>query len=65
MDISKIGKVVGHLQPLPCWTKSLVYFGPQILKLLTLMYLDHNGLFSGDYVSALMGCYPLKFLDAL
>jgi len=29
------------------------------------MYLDTNGLFSGDYVSALRGCCPLKFLDAL
>ena len=29
------------------------------------MYLDRNGLFSGDYVLALTGCCPLKFLDAL
>ena len=26
---------------------------------------DHNVLFSGDYISALRGCCPLKFLHAL
>ena len=29
------------------------------------MYIDHNLLFSGDYISALRGCCPLKFLHAL
>jgi len=29
------------------------------------MYIDHNVLFSGDYISAHRGCCPLKFLDAL
>jgi len=29
------------------------------------MYLDPNGLYSGDYISALTGCCPLKFLHAL
>jgi len=29
------------------------------------MYIDHNLLFSGDYISALRGCCPLKFLNAL
>ena len=29
------------------------------------MYIDHNVLFSGDYISALRGCCPLKFLHAL
>ena len=29
------------------------------------MYIDHNELFSGDYISALRGCCPLKFLHAL
>ena len=29
------------------------------------MYLDRNGLLSGDYVSVLRACCPLKFLDAL
>jgi len=29
------------------------------------MYIDHNVLFSGDYISALRGCCPFKFLYAL
>jgi len=29
------------------------------------MYTDYNVLFSGDYISALRGCCPLKFLHAL
>jgi len=29
------------------------------------MYIDHNVLFSGDYISALRGCCPLKFLHGL
>jgi len=29
------------------------------------MYIDHNVLFSGDYISALRGSCPLKFLHAL
>ena len=29
------------------------------------MYIHHNLLFSGDYISALRGCCPLKFLHAL
>jgi len=29
------------------------------------MYIDHNLLFSGDYISALRGCCPIKFLNAL
>ena len=29
------------------------------------MHLDPNGLFSGDYISALWGCCPLKFLHTI
>ena len=29
------------------------------------MYIHHNLLFSGDYISALRGCCPIKFLNAL
>jgi len=29
------------------------------------MYIDHNLLFSGDYISALRGYCPLKFFHAL
>ena len=35
--------------------KKLVYFGPQTKKLLTLIHLHPNGLFSGDYILALRG----------
>ena len=64
--ISKIGKVVYQLQPIPRWLKKkTVNFGPQTKKLLRVMYIDHNVLFSGDYISALKGCCALKFLHAL
>jgi len=29
------------------------------------MYIDYNVPFSGDYISALRGCCPFKFLHAL
>jgi len=45
--------------------KNLAYFGPQTKKLLTLINVHPNGLFSGDYISALMGCWAIKFLHAL
>jgi len=43
----------------------LVYFGSQTKKLLTLIYLHPNCLFSRDYISALRGCCALKFLHTL
>jgi len=43
----------------------MVYFGPLTKKLLTLVNLHPNGLFSGDYMLALRGCCALKFLHAL
>jgi len=45
--------------------RKTVNFGPQTKKLLRVMYIDHNVLFSEDYISALRGCCPLKFLHAL
>jgi len=45
--------------------KKLVYFGPQTTKFIPLINLHHNGFFSGDYISALMGCCALKFLHVL
>ena len=45
--------------------KKTVNFVPQTKKLLRVMYIDNNVLFSGDYISALRGCCPLKFLHAL
>jgi len=43
----------------------VVYFGPQTKKLLTLIYLHPNGLFSGEYILSLRGCCALKLLHAL
>ena len=45
--------------------KKTVNFGPQKKKLLRVMYIDHNVLFSGHNISALKGCCALKFLHAL
>ena len=45
--------------------KKLVYFGAQTKTLLSLINVDPNGLFSGDYILALRGCCALKFLQAL
>ena len=45
--------------------RNLAYFGRQTKKLLTLIYVHPNGLFSGDYISALRGCCAIKFLCAL
>jgi len=42
-----------------------VNFGPQTKKLLTYILTNPSGHFSGDYISALSGCYALKFLHAL
>jgi len=49
-----------HVRP-----KNLAYFGSQTKKLLTLINVHPNWLFSGDYISALRGCCPMKFLYAL
>ena len=46
-------------------TLGLTYFGPQTKKLLTLINVQPNGLFSGDYISALRGCCAMKFLHTL
>ena len=45
--------------------ENLAYFGPQMKKLLTLIHVHPNGLFSGDYISAVKGCCAMKFLHAL
>ena len=45
--------------------KNLVYFGPQTKKLLSLINVHPNGLFSEDYIVTLRGCCALKFLQAL
>jgi len=45
--------------------KKLVNFGPQTTELKWLILTNPSGHFSGDYISAIRGCCPLKFLHAL
>ena len=45
--------------------KNLAYFGPQAKKLLTLISVHPNALFSRDYISALRGCCAMKSLHEL
>jgi len=45
--------------------KKTVNFGPQTKKLLTCILTHPRGHFSGDYISALRGCFVLKFLHSL
>ena len=45
--------------------ESLVNFGPQTKKFYWLTLSHSSGFFRGDYISALRGCCPLKFLYAL
>ena len=43
----------------------MAYFGPQAKKLLTVVNVHPNGIFSGNYISILRGCCATKFLYAL
>ena len=45
--------------------KKTVNFGPQTKKLLTCILTHPSGHFAGDYISALRGCFALKFLHSL
>jgi len=63
IDLSKIGKVVDRLQPSHVGRKKMVNFGPQTKKLDTNYPPKLH--FSGDYISALRACWPLKFLHVL
>ena len=56
-----MGKVVGQLPPLPRWVKKLGVVWSINEKVIDLMYIDHNLLFSGDYISALRGAAPSNF----
>jgi len=40
-------------------------FGPQTTELKWLILTNPSGHFSGDHISAIRGCCPLKFLHAL
>ena len=60
--VSKIGKVVDQLQPLPCWAKKDGELWSTNKKVLGAPFDPPKLHFSGDYISALRGCWPLKFL---
>jgi len=45
--------------------KNFAYFGPQTKKLLILINVHPNEIFSGNYISALRGCCAMKYLYAL
>ena len=45
--------------------KTLVNFGPQRKTFQWLILTNPSGYPSGDYISAIRGCYALKFLNAL
>jgi len=49
-----------HVRP-----KNFAYYGPQTKKLWTLIHVHPNGLFTGDYISAVRGRCTVKFLYAL
>jgi len=52
--------IPSHVRP-----KNLAYSGPQTKKLLTVINVHNNGIFSGNYISALRACCAMKFLYAL
>jgi len=61
----KLEKLLIIYNPSHVRRKNVAYFGPQTKKLLTLINVHPNGIFSGDYISALRGCCAMKFLYAL
>ena len=65
IHISKIGKVVDQLQPLSNWPKKVGELWSTNKKVID-AHVDPPKLnFLTDYISALVGCWPLKFLHAL
>jgi len=61
----KSGKLLIIYNPSHVRPKNLAYFGSQTKKLLTLINVHPNGIFSGNYISALRGFCAMKFLHAL
>jgi len=65
IDLSKIGKVVDQPQPLPRWMKMDGELWSTNKKVIG-AHVDPPKLhYSTDYISALRGCWPLKFQRAL
>jgi len=65
MHISKIGKVVDQLQPLPRWAKKAGELWSTNKKVIGANVDPPKLNYSTDYISALRGCWGLKFLHAL
>ena len=61
----KLEKLLIIYNPSHVRRKNLAYFGPQTKKLLTLINVHPNRIFSGNYISAHRGCCAMKFLYAL
>jgi len=65
IHISKIGKVVDQLQPLPRWMKKDGELWSTNKKVIGAHVHPPKLHFSTDFISARRGCWPLKFLQAL
>jgi len=61
IDISKIGTKLDQLRA----KKNLLNFGPQTKEIQWCILTHRNEVNSGDYISALRGCCPFKFLHVL
>ena len=71
-NISGTDRLIEHLRktwsattPSTLGEKTLVNFGPQTKTFCWLILTNQRRNFSGDYISAIMGCCALKFLNAL
>jgi len=58
-------KTISNYNPFQVGPKNLVNFGPQTTESKWLILTNPSGHFSGDYILAIRGCCPLKFLSAL
>jgi len=56
--------MISH-NPFHVGRKNLVNFGPQTKKFYWLILTNPRRYFSGNHISAIRGCYALKFLNAL
>jgi len=67
INVSKIGKVIEQVHFIPYWAKKIGELWSTNQKVIGALVDTPNstGLFSGNYISALRGRWPLKFLHAL
>jgi len=64
-NVSKIGKKLDQLQPLPRWAKKDCELWSTNKKVIDWNVDPPKSNFSTGYISALRGCWPLKFKHAL